>query len=96
MFFLRSIGEYETQYDRYHAYGLQVAVSAGSSEYSMLSEMFFLVVRNSAEDGYGDYGIVLLLSSLIYSGILEYAGIELAFGDSGCNVMSTVAIGFKD
>ena len=82
MFFLRSIGEYETQYDRYHAYGLQVAVSAGSSECSMLSEMFFLVVRNSAEDGYGDYGIVLLLSSLIYSSILEYAGIESAFRDS--------------
>ena len=94
MFFLRSIGEYE--YARYHAYGLQVTVSAGSSECSMLSEMFFLVVRNSAEDGYGDYGIVLLLSSLIYSGILEYAGIELAFRDSGCNVMSIVAIGFKD
>ena len=71
MFFLRSIGEYETQYDRYHAYRLQVAVSAGSSECSMLSEMFFLVVRDSAEDDYGDYGIVLLLSSLIYSSTQE-------------------------
>ena len=48
-----------------------MAVSAGSSEYSMLSEMFFLVVRDSAEDGYGDYGIVLLLSSLIYSSTQE-------------------------
>ena len=54
---------------------------------SMFSETFFLVVRDGAEDGYGDYGIVLLLSSVICSGILEHAGSELVFRDNDCSVM---------
>ena len=53
----------------------------------MFSEIFFRVVRDSAEDGYGDYGIVLLLSSVICSGILEHAGSELVFRDNDCSVM---------
>ena len=54
---------------------------------SMFSETFFLVVRDGAEDGYGDYGIVLSLSSVIFSGILEHAGSKLVFRDNDFSVM---------
>ena len=89
LLFLHIYGD--ADYDHFHICVDCISVWYWEVMKHVFPETFFLVVRDDAWEGYGDYSMVVLLSSLICS--VKYTEMELVFGDSGCGV---IAISFRN